>query len=870
MNEQEGRRIVEGLRQAQRAGAPVEELLGKEARKFVFVEDVAVRPILLGSFSVRVPGILPFFVSLVVKARKPDDFQCFIMDKKRGSPVLGTSVCTANHLRWRYSPTKQSGDNAARKRAFVEQNGSDTVDIPLPGEHVRPFAEAVQKAILARRTADGLENTEPDDDDDDDDEEEEEAGADDAGSILADLRSWYSQKDLADAAAVMTSIIREVHAVAPDRWSITRRADRRLLRLNVGTVRVFDLSAQSLFLAIKTDELSSQDRTTLGSKLDTDDPLAVSRFGPNGVVVAAPADMAALLPRLQPGFRSLLAAAGKTAPMHQRHHEPAVLEALRTLTTEALPEPAIPAGRLRHARDVEPGDAGPVAGRDFNDILAHLASRSLAFPVETVATYLLALQTRRFVLLTGISGTGKTQLALEVARLLSPPSAASSATSVPHDGVELVIQTDHMKRGRFVVPVRLAKQLDALYNEQTNRLDVRLPGRPAESMSIYKDSGRPGLLMVGLSGDGKLEFQRAFTVGTRVRLRRETTATSEMLVVEHIEAGQEPVTGVAHELIAVRPDWTDARALFGFYNPLTKTYVSTPTVDLLRAAAAEVERAASTNVAPRPYFLVFDEMNLARVEHYFSDFLSAMESGEAVHLHDDDELAEQEDGAVPRKIAIPGNVFIVGTVNVDETTYMFSPKVLDRAFVIEFNHVDLDMLGPGGPGADEDTAASVLSLTKLEGGLRLRGKPDGDEWTRFVNALAGELYRRLKTIHAALAVDNRHFGYRVAREIARFVDLAGKQTSGGPEALHAAFDAAVFGKILPRLHGAQAELEGPLRRLFDIAAGAAPADTREGFVANGTTLTRRDGSAVPMPRTAFKLWRMQARLRAHGFVSFID
>jgi 5-methylcytosine-specific restriction enzyme B len=82
-------------------------------------------------------------------------------------------------------------------------------------------------------------------------------------------------------------------------------------------------------------------------------------------------------------------------------------------------------------------------------------------------------------------------------------------------------------------------------------------------------------------------------------------------------------------------------------------------------------------------------MNLARVEHYFSDFLSAMESGEEIHLHDDPQVEEEED--IPRRIAIPKNVFVIGTVNVDETTYMFSPKVLDRAFVLEFNDVDFSM-----------------------------------------------------------------------------------------------------------------------------------------------------------------------------------
>ena len=80
----------------------------------------------------------------------------------------------------------------------------------------------------------------------------------------------------------------------------------------------------------------------------------------------------------------------------------------------------------------------------------------------------------------------------------------------------------------------------------------------------------------------------------------------------------------------------------------------------------------------RPYLLLLDEMNLAHVERYFADFLSGMESDEPVIPN----LAEGVDSwriADPTqpKLRVPRNLFVVGTVNVDETTYMFSPKVLD-------------------------------------------------------------------------------------------------------------------------------------------------------------------------------------------------
>lgn len=79
-------------------------------------------------------------------------------------------------------------------------------------------------------------------------------------------------------------------------------------------------------------------------------------------------------------------------------------------------------------------------------------------------------------------------------------------------------------------------------------------------------------------------------------------------------------------------------------------------------------------------------MNLAAVEHYFADILSAMESNQKIQLH----THETSIDGVPPFVDIPSNFHIVGTVNIDETTHQFSTKVLDRAYTIEFNEVDLD------------------------------------------------------------------------------------------------------------------------------------------------------------------------------------
>ena len=1008
MNEQQGKDVVKRLRRAAEAGAPVTELLGEDARGLHHVRNKK-RAVLLGTFAIKAFPDTPLYVSVVSKEGRNDDFQFFVAQKPNGYPSLVTDNHAGDRLEWRYAPSKQSGDNAARKRAFVEANGSDGMTFPLPNDDVRPFAQSILHAITLRQAAHGdvpeadatfesddpqvIESLEPDE-------------------IVASLKAWYPEPTtLRSAAQTMLTAIREAHLVAPMRWSVTHRADRELLRLNVGIARVFDFASSGLLIAVDTELLSANLVTEIGPRLDTSNALNTEKFGANGVVTAKPAELAIFLQRLLPAYRSVLEKAATTAPLHQRHHSPGVLEALHILTGEDPPHPQhtfaqttafwkiapgakgsdwkrcleqgfIAVGwddvgdlrglsreqfdarvlQLGHKpgveqlwkfRNISAGDriianngttrvlgvgtvtgpyfyvqgeeyghrlpvtwndiversvtmkgwrqtlvrlteatfdelkaapavddehdevveAAPDGGIDFEGILSHLETKFLSFSSETVATYLLALQARRFVLLTGISGTGKTQLALEVARLFAPEARGSQQQGTA-DVVEMVVQTDHVKRGRFVVPAKLSKQLDGLYDEEQKRINVRLPGRSAESMAMYKDPERPSLLMVLLSGEGKTFFQKTIAVGSRVLLRREISGKHETLVVE-LPSGQQPLVSrePTHELVAVRPDWTDARALVGFYNPLTKGYISTPTLDLLRKAEAEVERASAAGVPPRPYFLVFDEMNLARVEHYFSDFLSAMESGEAIHLHDDDDLAEADESAVPKRIRIPLNIFVVGTVNIDETTYMFSPKVLDRAFVLEFNHVDLDALGGASPG--EDVASTPLALARMGSGLKLMGRSDDAEWSRFSAALDGELARQLKKLHGALTADNRHFGYRVAREIARFVDLAGQQSSGSPAALRAAFDVAVFSKVLPKLHGGQAEIEGALTRLFAVAIGTeSTADEvkhLDRFSFDGTQLHRvESGADIPMPRTALKLWRMRHRLRAQGFVSFIE
>ncbi len=524
----------------------------------------------------------------------------------------------------------------------------------------------------------------------------------------------------------------------------------------------------------------------------------------------------------------------------------------------------------------------PQEGEGFSDIVSAIENEKLYFPEETIANVLLALQTKRFVILTGISGTGKTQLARAIAKHFTPETeVATEARSTVADGsVPVVIKPSMRKYSRLVVPAQLAKSFLAgrEENAEVRWLPLELPDGTKMKTAAYT---REGTTLVQLLFRGAaVEWVRSKAEGDRIWLVREDdpepVGTLKIMEEPATEDGDgAPTLGQpAYEVIAVRPDWNDNTGLLGFFNPLTKAYTAPAFLRLALAAHDERVAARADDRPPAPHFAILDEMNLARVEHYFSDVLSAMESGEPIELHTDDATAEGEtdDGfAVPKRLVLPPNLFLVGTVNVDETTYMFSPKVLDRAFTIEFNEVTLERLGIE-EDADVGREETPITLDKFAGDLLFLHPQGLDDWKAFSALVHGELHGHLLSLNHILEAENRHFGYRVAREIARFVMRAAQQSSKREEAAHAAFDLAILQKVLPKLHGTQQELEPLLLGLFRFAVGAEDGEPDHYRPVDGRLAPRSDEPHPPprFPRTATKLWRMCRRLRQRGFVSFIE
>jgi energy-coupling factor transporter ATP-binding protein EcfA2 len=304
------------------------------------------------------------------------------------------------------------------------------------------------------------------------------------------------------------------------------------------------------------------------------------------------------------------------------------------------------------------------------------------------------------------------------------------------------------------------------------------------------------MILTGLAGSGKTKLAQAFA--------RWISPYSGLIGDADPSEGKAP--SPYHVLVPVGADWTGNENIVGYPDGLQEAnYVTKPALELIR-------RALEPENAQVPHFLILDEMNLSHVERYFADLLSAVESGEAIPLYEGSErgIGGAEGSKVPRKLLLPENLFIIGTVNVDETTYMFSPKVLDRANVIEFC-------------VEPDEMAAFLSAPKAPSLETLDGR--GSEYgSVFVQAAADrtrEVPPAAKSAYEAemlrffnlLREHNAEFGYRTAYEAARFVhfyQLLGGHSDEDIAWFRGAMDAVIVQKFLPKLHGSRSKMEGLL------------------------------------------------------------
>lgn len=230
----------------------------------------------------------------------------------------------------------------------------------------------------------------------------------------------------------------------------------------------------------------------------------------------------------------------------------------------------------------------------------------------------------------------------------------------------------------------------------------------------------------------------------------------------------------------VRPEWTDPTGLTGYFDVLTNRYVVPTFLEAVLVATAH---------GTSPVFVILDEMNLARVEYYLSDVLSCMETEGALQLHSNGVPLEGTTGASIRaELPLPPNLFIIGTINVDETTNPVSDKVLDRASVIDMSAVDV-------PGF----------LVSLENRF-----PD-------LKAARAASEAKLAEINGLMQRHNLGFGYRLIEEFVRYHAFDAQHLKNPSDEVT---DQLLVQKVLVKLRGA--ERQRPLLTSLDKACAGLP------------------------------------------------
>ena len=329
-----------------------------------------------------------------------------------------------------------------------------------------------------------------------------------------------------------------------------------------------------------------------------------------------------------------------------------------------------------------------------------------------------------------------------------------------------------------------------------------------------------------------------------------------------------------YAVVPVGADWTDNRNVVGFVNHLRKDaagnpiYQATPVLELLLRAKDD---------PAHPYFLILDEMNLSHVERYLSDFLSAMESKKPIPLHQEERALRTPAGAtVEREIAFPENLFVIGTVNVDETTYMFSPKVLDRANVLEFR------IGPEQASAFLSQKGNLVAsaiptvgapLAFLDLSRRARGLAE-PPLAAPNDAALKKCRDSLQGFYDLLHSSRLEFAFRTISEITRYLHVDFEFAADKPEwQWQLCLDAQVLQKILPKLHGSRRRLEAILIALAtycearDLIASQKPLQ-RDAELNSYPPANPLSDVVFPLSRN--KLIEMIETVRRDQFVSFIQ
>jgi hypothetical protein len=529
-------------------------------------------------------------------------------------------------------------------------------------------------------------------------------------------------------------------------------------------------------------------------------------------------------------------------------------------------------------------ETGAVALADLVERFQGDANASLLHVDQAAAHRLAAcLLSKRFLIATGLAGSGKTKLAQALARWIIPTYSVSDPffPGATLEGARKVYKVNDSDR----------LGVEFLSDEGTK---VLLPRAIIEQWANYIEQNN----VSDAIGAQELRDKIKATGGDYSAYLQNFETHYKPAAFSLLKARKSEVPVQCYEVVPVGADWTGSENILGYPDGLqVSNYVAKPALDLILHAADH---------ADVPHFLILDEMNLSHVERYFADILSIIESDEGLELYSGDmkkpETWRKTSAAkpVPPKLKqLPENLFIIGTVNVDETTYMFSPKVLDRANVIEFRMDAGELEGFLGNPAKPD-------LSKLDGKGASFGKAFVDAAKNPVAvpvdvkpAYDAEMLLLFKTLQAHGA----EFGYRTAYETARFTHFykllgdgkvwnkkldEGKgawsdEDGEGRRWFEYAMDCVVFQKLLPKLHGSRAKLGPVLKKLWFLCVtphkvDAATKEDQDKLIADMLKAAEESKAeplkdtpdGAPYPLSAEKIYRMWRLMMDNGFASFAE
>ena len=339
---------------------------------------------------------------------------------------------------------------------------------------------------------------------------------------------------------------------------------------------------------------------------------------------------------------------------------------------------------------------------------------------------------------------------------------------------------------------------------------------------------KPFMLLAGISGTGKSRIVRKLAQATVTEeLQRANGYTGEDFANDRWTL-HSPAN---FELIQVKPNWHNSMDVIGYLSNIPSPhYVFTPFIEFIVKAWQHPEV---------PFFLCLDEMNLAPVEEYFAEFLSAIESrsfeggeymtdpiikpfnsfGENVAkmmvntlfpnftaADKNSFLGKIVDHLETKGLTLPKNLIVIGTVNMDETTFSFSRKVLDRAMSVEMNEVNYDSFL--NDTADDDLKAIVQAFEENDdadlNALLVNRHIEAKEIIDELGDDAKFAIDYLKRINALLEGTPFKLGYRAANEA--LIYLQASQEFGQTDRI-AALDNFTLMKILSRIEGDETKLK---------------------------------------------------------------